>query len=79
MCRHECRLYFFQDATDSHLFTENEADCEGARKFSAKVRDISEFLVDLGLVAPLRPLPMRVTYQDSCHLVHGQKIREAPR
>jgi glycolate oxidase iron-sulfur subunit len=22
---------------------------------------------------------MRVTYQDSCHLVHGQKIREAPR
>jgi glycolate oxidase iron-sulfur subunit len=22
---------------------------------------------------------MRVTYQDSCHLLHGQKIREAPR
>lgn len=22
---------------------------------------------------------MRVTYQDSCHLAHGQKIREAPR
>jgi glycolate dehydrogenase iron-sulfur subunit len=63
----------------SHLFPENEADHESARKFSAKVRDISEFLADLGLVAPLRPLPMRVTYQDSCHLVHGQKIREAPR
>ena len=63
----------------SHLFPENEADQENARKFSAKVRDISEFLADLGLVAPLHPLPMRVTYQDSCHLVHGQKIREAPR
>src|SRR6202035_2453584 len=63
----------------SHLFTENEADLESARKFSAKVRDISEFLSDLGLVAPLHPLAMRVTYQDSCHLVHGQKIREAPR
>jgi glycolate oxidase iron-sulfur subunit len=43
------------------------------------MRDISEFLVDLGVTAPLRPLPVRVTYQDSCHLVHGQKIREAPR
>jgi glycolate oxidase iron-sulfur subunit len=62
-----------------HLFPESEADHESARKFSARVRDISEFLADLGLVAPLRPLPMRVTYQDSCHLVHGQKIREAPR
>jgi glycolate oxidase iron-sulfur subunit len=27
----------------------------------------------------MRALPVRVTYQDSCHLVHGQKIREAPR
>ena len=43
------------------------------------MRDITEFLADLGLTAPLRPFPVRVTYQDSCHLVHGQKIREAPR
>ena len=43
------------------------------------MRDVSEFLADLGLTAPLRKLPLRVTYQDSCHLVHGQKIREAPR
>jgi glycolate oxidase iron-sulfur subunit len=61
------------------LFAANGPDRARAEKFSAKVRDISEFLVDLGLVAPLHPLPMRVTYQDSCHLVHGQKIREAPR
>jgi glycolate oxidase iron-sulfur subunit len=27
----------------------------------------------------LRPIPARVTYQDWCHLLHGQKIREAPR
>jgi glycolate oxidase iron-sulfur subunit len=27
----------------------------------------------------MKPLPLRVTYQDSCHLLHGQKIREAPR
>jgi glycolate oxidase iron-sulfur subunit len=30
-------------------------------------------------VAPLRSIPLRVTYQDSCHLCHGQQIREAPR
>jgi glycolate oxidase iron-sulfur subunit len=63
----------------SHLFPADGTDRDTAQKFSAKVRDVSEFLADLGLVAPLRPLPMRVTYQDSCHLVHGQKIREAPR
>jgi len=33
----------------------------------------------LGLSAKLKTLAMRVTYQDSCHLLHGQKIREAPR
>jgi glycolate oxidase iron-sulfur subunit len=27
----------------------------------------------------MQPLRLRVTYQDSCHLLHGQKIREAPR
>ena len=43
------------------------------------MRDVTEFLDELGLVAPLRELPLRVTYQDSCHLAHGQKIREAPR
>jgi glycolate oxidase iron-sulfur subunit len=63
----------------AHLFHADGADLASAGKFSAKVRDVSEFLADLGLVAPLRPLPMRVTYQDSCHLIHGQKIREAPR
>ncbi len=63
----------------SNFFAQDCADLKDAEKFSSKVRDISEFLADLGVVAPLRPLPMRVTYQDSCHLVHGQKIREAPR
>jgi glycolate oxidase iron-sulfur subunit len=50
-----------------------------AEAFSAKVRDVTEFLAELGLVAPLRMTPLRVTYQDSCHLAHAQKIREAPR
>lgn len=63
----------------SHLFTPGSADLEEAARFAGKTRDVSEFLADLGFVAPLRSVPLRVTYQDSCHLVHGQKIREAPR
>jgi glycolate oxidase iron-sulfur subunit len=62
-----------------HLFPDGDAAHAQAEKFSAKVRDVSEFLAELGLTAPLRPLALRVTYQDSCHLCHGQKIREAPR
>ena len=39
----------------------------------------NEFLAELGLTAAMKPFAARVTYQDSCHLVHGQKVREAPR
>src|SRR5207244_1200244 len=49
------------------------------QKFAAKVRDISEFLDDLGLIAPDGQLPMTATYHDACHLAHAQRIREAPR
>jgi len=50
-----------------------------AREFSSRVRDVTEFLAEIGLTAKLDSWPVRVTYQDSCHLAHGQKIREAPR
>jgi glycolate oxidase iron-sulfur subunit len=46
---------------------------------AAKMKDVSEFLDDLGLIAPRGPLEMTATYHDACHLVHAQKIREAPR
>jgi glycolate dehydrogenase iron-sulfur subunit len=61
------------------LFANDDSAKEQARQFGAKVRDVSEFLAELGLSAPMRPVPLRVTYQDSCHLAHGRKIREAPR
>jgi glycolate oxidase iron-sulfur subunit len=63
----------------THLFPAGDPALEQAEKFAGKTRDITEFLADLGLTAPLKALPLRVTYQDSCHLAHGQKIREAPR
>jgi glycolate oxidase iron-sulfur subunit len=62
-----------------HLFSPDEEEYAQARAFSENVRDITEFLAALGLTAKLNSLPLRVTYQDSCHLLHGQKIREAPR
>ncbi|HKV04938.1 MAG TPA: (Fe-S)-binding protein [Candidatus Acidoferrales bacterium] len=63
----------------AHLFPVGDVSHAPGLQFSSKVRDVTEFLADLGLTAPLRALPLRATYQDSCHLVHGQKIREAPR
>jgi glycolate oxidase iron-sulfur subunit len=62
-----------------HLFAAGTAEGEKAQSFRKKMRDATEFLADLGLSAKLTELPVRVTYQDSCHLLHGQKIREAPR
>ncbi|MEO7715134.1 MAG: heterodisulfide reductase-related iron-sulfur binding cluster [Capsulimonas sp.] len=53
-----------------------------ARAFAAKVRDVSEYLDELGWVAPLQPLssePLTMTYHDACHLAHGQGVRDAPR
>jgi glycolate oxidase iron-sulfur subunit len=43
------------------------------------VRDAGEFLFDLGLVRPAAAVEMTVTYQDPCHLAHGQKVRSQPR
>jgi glycolate dehydrogenase iron-sulfur subunit len=62
-----------------HLFAAGTSEHDKAHAFRKKMRDVTEFLADLGLTAHLAALPMRVTYQDSCHLLHGQKVREAPR
>lgn len=50
-----------------------------AQRFSALMKDINEFLASIYLNPGLRSWPVSVTYQDSCHLAHGQKIRAAPR
>jgi len=52
---------------------------EAAGRFSAQVKDINEFLASIEMRPPEKPVKMRVTYQDSCHLAHGQKVRTAPR
>jgi glycolate oxidase iron-sulfur subunit len=50
-----------------------------AREFAGRVRDVTEFLASIELNCKMQPLPITVTYQDSCHLAHGQRIRTAPR
>jgi len=52
---------------------------ERAAAFSGRVRDVSQLLATVGLTGSLKPLPLRVTYHDSCHLVHGQRVRGEPR
>jgi glycolate oxidase iron-sulfur subunit len=50
-----------------------------AAKFARKVKDVSEFLMELGPIKPTHPLKLRATYHDACHLCHGQQIRKEPR
>src|ERR1035441_9046172 len=52
---------------------------EKARRFSSLMRDVTEFLSGLELNTRLGRVDAVVTYQDSCHLAHGQQIRQSPR
>jgi glycolate oxidase iron-sulfur subunit len=61
------------------LLAGDEAYREKARRFSELMRDVTEFLASIELNPELGNLPVAVTYQDSCHLLHGQKIKAAPR
>lgn len=61
------------------LLEDDPAWAERARRFVAKMRDVSEFLAEAGLTMPLGVVRARATYHDACHLAHGQKVTEQPR
>jgi glycolate oxidase iron-sulfur subunit len=61
------------------LLEDDPSYSENARLFGSKVKDVTEFLASIELNREMKPLPYKVTYQDSCHLAHGQKVRAAPR
>jgi len=63
----------------SHLFRDDPAWRDRARAFSARVRDVTEFLVAHAPRAERRPLPARVAYHSPCHLGHAQGLNEPPR
>ncbi len=62
-----------------YLLRDDPDYAERAKAFSAKVRDVSEFLQELGPVAERNPLPVAAAYHDACHLAHAQGIRKQPR
>jgi len=50
-----------------------------AHKFVAKVKDVTEYLGQMGLRAPKKKIAQSVIYQDPCHLLHAQKVKSQPR
>lgn len=62
-----------------HWLADDPDYAQRAEQFAAKVRDISEFLVEIGIRPPAGKVHARVTYHDPCHLCRAQGIREQPR
>jgi glycolate oxidase iron-sulfur subunit len=56
-----------------------DAQQAARQRWADKVRDVHEFLDQLGLIPPPGELRAKATYHDACHLVHAQKVRQAPR
>lgn len=61
------------------LLRDDPSYAEPARRFSGKVRDVTEFLATEGLSVMPGPLDLTVTYQEPCHLVHAQRVSAQPR
>jgi glycolate oxidase iron-sulfur subunit len=74
-CGHTLKEY-------GHILQDDPNYRDKAKQFSSRVRDVQEFLHDVGLTTKLSPLTeqsLTVVYQDACHLLHGQKISMQPR
>ncbi|MER3417138.1 MAG: hypothetical protein C4297_13145 [Gemmataceae bacterium] len=63
----------------ARLLADGPAPDRAGTRFADKVRDVHEFLMELGPVPPSYPLALRATYHDACHLCHAQRIRRQPR
>jgi len=74
-CGHTLKEY-------GHILQDDPLYRDKAQAFAESVKDVQEFLMAVGLTAPLQPLqdePLTMVYQDACHLLHGQKISLQPR
>lgn len=63
----------------AHVLANDPTWAARAEAFSRKVRDISEFLMEIGLEKPLGRVEGRVTYHDPCHLRRAQGVWRQPR
>jgi glycolate oxidase iron-sulfur subunit len=61
------------------LLEDDPAYKEKAVRFKHLMKDVTEFLSSIELNPKLGPIEATVTYQDSCHLLHGQKVKTPPR
>lgn len=74
-CGHTLKEY-------GHILQDDPDYKAKAEAFSRNVKDVHEFLVEVGLTATLHPISegdLSLVYQDACHLIHGQKITAQPR
>ncbi|MGQ9838262.1 MAG: (Fe-S)-binding protein [Cyanobacteriota bacterium] len=74
-CGHTLKEY-------GHILGKDPVYQEKAARFALQVKDIQEFLAQVGLTAPLHPLqpePLVLVYQDACHMLHGQRLSQEPR
>jgi glycolate oxidase iron-sulfur subunit len=60
-----------------HLLSREPAYAARAAALSAKVRDVHEILAEVG-PRPGAPVPCRVAFDYPCHLLHAQRIQQAP-
>ena len=63
----------------SNLLSEEADYSVQAGSFAGKIRDISEFLMDIGLITEMGTLKHKVTFHDPCHLGRFQKVTSQPR
>jgi glycolate oxidase iron-sulfur subunit len=63
------------------LLADDPAYRDRARLWDRKCKDVHEWLVETGFTPPRAGTlwPLVVTYHESCHLSHGQKVVQQPR
>ncbi len=61
------------------LLEHDPAYADRAHEFKSHMKDVTEFLASIDLNPRMGEVRATVTYQDSCHLAHGQRVRSAPR
>jgi glycolate oxidase iron-sulfur subunit len=63
-----------------HLLADDPAYAAKAKLWDSKLKDVHEWLVHIGITPPTAGCSEKeVTYHESCHLCHGQKISQPPR
>ncbi|HEY3923168.1 MAG TPA: heterodisulfide reductase-related iron-sulfur binding cluster [Acidothermaceae bacterium] len=63
----------------AHLLRDDPHYAVRAREFSARTRDVSEYIAELGPAATRHPFVATIAYHDACHLSNAQGVRAQPR